>query len=219
MSINTEEYWTLLIGLVSFGCVCGVSYFGVSMPAVPGWNRAPAAGLVASNIIGYAVLIVYTIAASILAQFSMGRLSVANVVDEESASSTTTRVGIVAYLVLILITVASSIVGANIQLHNWGLGVSIWCILGGMLVRNCFRVDEHFATVPKMEFYIKISIVLLAIDLHQVKYVGLYGLVVAFAETIVTMLIIYGLARALKFDFKNAIVMAGASQYVDLPPL
>lgn len=192
-SLNTEEYWSLFIGLLTFGLVYIATYFNIPIPSVNLWNNSPRFST--AILIGYLVLIIYTLLILTITQLILGKIAHWQ------------------YLIILAISILASLAGSNLTLHSWGLGSSVWCILGGILLRNCVKNSKDiFDGVAKMEFLIKISIVLLAIDLNDIRYVGGYGIIVAWGETIFTIFCILIIGKILKFNNnENIMISCGTS--------
>lgn len=68
----------------------------------------------------------------------------------------------------------------------------VWCIIIGIMYKNsigrCFKINKSLLS---LEFFIKISIVLLAINLRNVLVGGAKVLVVAWVETIILFITVY----------------------------
>ena len=67
------------------------------------------------------------------------------------------------------------IVGGWSVFHNNGIGASVWCIVLGAVLRNILPAFEEYykkTQAYSVEFFIQISLVLLAVDMNQVAQTG-----------------------------------------------
>lgn len=90
-----------------------------------------------------------------------------------------------------------SLIGSFRTLFNIGMGTAIWCIFFGVIFRLLSKDATGFMPLGNsiiifnfiskllntLEFYIKISIVLLAVNLKDVLIVGAKALIVGWVET------------------------------------
>lgn len=123
--------------------------------------------------------------------------------------------GIVFYIAAMFFVFISQLIGAQCYLRRNGFGAAVWCIVFGVLARLCCTkekftyVDEH---ILGLDFFIKVGIVLLAVDLNTIGVSGAKGLVVAWAETCLLLLFVYFVAKCvLKNDAHALLVAAGLS--------
>jgi uncharacterized membrane protein YadS len=114
------------------------------------------------------------------------------------------------YVGLLLLTLQTNIIGNHQLLKSIGLGSSVWNIFFGLIIRNSPLVWFHDACHKKilsLEFLIKVSVVLLAIDLVVIKSIGFPGLAVAWGETIVIVLLIFAIGKyMLSMDTQEALI-------------
>ena len=123
--------------------------------------------------------------------------------------------GLVFYLLAMFFVFLSQLIGAHCNLRQNGFGAAVWCILFGALARLCCNearfkyVDER---IMGLDFFIKVGIVLLAVDLNTIGISGAKGLVVAWVETCVLLFFVYRVAKCvLKEDSHAMLVSAGLS--------
>lgn len=107
------------------------------------------------------------------------------------------------YPLVAALTILSKFLGAQTALHGSGLGAAVWAVILGSLVCNVAWWSERparwTATLDQglEEFWIKVGLVLLAIDLEAVVDLGYHGLVLAYAETTVVWLLTIVIGRVL----------------------
>jgi uncharacterized membrane protein YadS len=107
------------------------------------------------------------------------------------------------------------IFGANKALQSFGLGDSIWAIFVGAFITNLYvpfkeTLPEWFKSVITAEFYIKISVVLLAVDLSLFANIGYRGFMVTWIDTpFVTCITFLVGWRLLQMQKEDAVVSAG----------
>jgi len=115
------------------------------------------------------------------------------------------------YLFIFVLAVFCKVLGSNSNMRDYGFGDSFWAIILGLVFGNIARslFKMEFLTVLNLEFFIKIGIVLLAMDATQFVEVGPKGLVVAWVETVIILLGIQGFGiYVLKMDRTEAVVTA-----------
>lgn len=116
-----------------------------------------------------------------------------------------------AYCVVMVIAVVARAIGYYKDLANSGLSASLWAILIGILCRY-LGLNLKDKGIFSGEFFVKIGVTLLAMDFTSIVTIGLPGLGVAWADTLIVLTI--GIFIAVKisgFDLKDAIVIAGAT--------
>lgn len=114
------------------------------------------------------------------------------------------------YLLILMLVFTSNIVGNNVYLRSNGFGASIWCIIFGAIFRMLYKkTNEKIKSVMSLEFFIKVAIVLLAINLSEIVIVGWKGLIVAWVETVLLLLFVYQIGvKILKMDSIEALIVA-----------
>lgn len=93
------------------------------------------------------------------------------------------------YVLVFSLTLISKIIGGYLPLKNIGFGTSIWCIIIGCIFRLIH--NKVLKGVMSLEFFIKIAIVLLAIDIQEIANVGPKGIVIAWVETTIILTFVY----------------------------
>lgn len=188
--LNTENNWAIYMGFSWYGCIVLSTYFDIVPGHLYKWSGGDLMRTItAVNIMGLLLIISYTF---ICLSIIHDALSV--------------HMNRIKYLILCLIIVLSQILGTYQTLFNIGLGTSIWCILFGM----GFRMLTNGEGFLPLDFYIKVSIILLAVNLKKVLFIGAKGLVVAWAETSFTLFTVFLFGYyVLKMIPEEAITVAG----------
>jgi uncharacterized integral membrane protein (TIGR00698 family) len=115
------------------------------------------------------------------------------------------------YVLVFSLTLISKIIGGYLPLKNIGFGTSIWCIIIGCIFRLIH--NKVLKGVMSLEFFIKIAIVLLAIDIQEIANVGPKGIVIAWVETTIVLTFVYfiGIYAFAMDKVKSLLVSAGLS--------
>lgn len=114
------------------------------------------------------------------------------------------------YLAVFCIAAVAQSIGLYEPLARSGLSASFWGITIGIALRYFGMTPS-----PKMlsgEFFVKIGVTLMAVDVGSIVAIGLPGLVVAWLDT--SIVIVCGVlfaTRCLNMDLKDSIVVAGAT--------
>jgi uncharacterized membrane protein YadS len=174
---NTEDYWTVWVGFAWFvaAAVCGVVDLDVA--GIHPWHNATdlAASFTALNTAGLALIYFATLATMYVVHKAMER-------DD----------ALWQYAVVLTLVVGCKIIGAFHVLDSIGLGAAVWCIVAGIIFRNLLGdAFAVFKPIYSLEFFIKISIVLLALNFKEIAIDGAKGLVVAWVETILLLATVY----------------------------
>lgn len=104
-------------------------------------------------------------------------------------SCTHKKLSFLQYFIVFCIMFASKIIGTNETLRSNGFGTSFWCITIGCFIRTTCRDLDNYTL--SMEFFIKVSIVLFAIDIQKIAELGPRGLVIGWIETSVVLIFVY----------------------------
>jgi uncharacterized membrane protein YadS len=188
---NTEEYWPVWIGLFWFPLAILFTWAKMNMFQIQPWSSYHDWN--AENILVVDIMMLTFITIAIVHK-AMGK-------DQAFGP----------YFVLLLLTVLSKWLGSYIPFHQIGLGDSVWAIFLGCLVNMPRKTRNWFqGRLLSMEFFIKIGIVLLAIDITQWAKIGWQGLILAWVETILVILISYGFGKCLKIATDECIVTSCA---------
>ncbi|MEM5329778.1 putative sulfate exporter family transporter [Paraburkholderia sp. JHI2823] len=99
--------------------------------------------------------------------------------------------------------------GAWTQASHYNLEPPLIALALGLVVSNVFKVPARFAAALRVEFYIKVGIVLLgaALPLTLIVWAGPVAIAQASIVSLTTFFVIYGVARALKIDQRFAAVL------------
>jgi uncharacterized membrane protein YadS len=121
---------------------------------------------------------------------------------------------IVGYFTIFATAVFAKILGAQYDLHRFGLGDSVWAILVGALISNfVFSFVETpgwLSSVTFTEFYIKVSVVLLAVDLVLFGDVGYRGLIVTWVDTPIVLGVTFIIGKfLLRMTNEESVISAG----------
>ncbi|MEX3843503.1 YeiH family protein [Paraburkholderia sp. BR10882] len=196
---GTEDWWAVAIGLFVIAIAYGLFASGGSIKSLavaPGrWNDfdelarnlAAHAGAYVALFVGFAAVFSVAIAALGLpvAQFIRG------------------------FFVLFVVSAAIFIVGAWAQATRYNLEPPLIALALGLIVSNIFTVPAWLAPALRVEFYIKVGIVLLGatLPLTLIVWAGPVAVGQATIVSLVTFFVIYGTARALKIDQRFAAVL------------
>lgn len=189
---NTEEYWTLWIGLCWYIGTILITLWKVPIAHITVWNGVNIVNsLRPGNIAGIALMGCFTIVTLMVVHHCVCK-----------------GLSFPEYVVVIVIVVLCKIIGNYEPLHDIGFGDSIWCIIIGMIYRNTIgKLIQINKCMLSLDFFIKVSIVLLAINLQQVAVAGAKGLVVAWLETLVLIVIVYYIGiKLLKISPEQSII-------------
>lgn len=189
---NTEEYWTLWIGLCWYMGVVLVTGWGVDISRIMPWNGTDISkSFQPSNVGGITLMGFLTVASLIIVHYCVNKV-----------------ISFSEYFAIIMIVILCKIVGNYVPLHNAGFGDSVWCIVIGMFCRNTLgRIVPINKSVLSLDFFIKVSIVLLAINLQQVVVAGAKGLVVSWIETSILFLTVYFIGtKLIKINSEQSVI-------------
>ncbi len=181
---NTEDIWPIWIGAAWFAMVTGLTFWGAAIARVSIWTPASLLGanLTHSNVGGLCLIVSATLATLYVAH----------------GCARGEHAPLWQYAVICTLVLICMFIGTLAPLSKVGLGAPIWCIMAGILLRNVPHLwrrsvgqETLFGHTFSLDFFIKVSICLLAIDLRQAPMLGARGLLVAWVETILLILIVY----------------------------
>jgi uncharacterized membrane protein YadS len=114
------------------------------------------------------------------------------------------------YFIVLCIVIAAKIIGTNKTLKSLGLGTSFWCIIIGCVIRTLFRdFGQDLKHIMSMEFFIKIGIVLFAIDVQKISELGPKGIVIGWIETSLLLVFVYVIgAYVLRIDHVRSLLIS-----------
>lgn len=146
--LNTEDYWTLGIGLFWYPVIVGLTLWGLEISHIHPWRGADILdNFSATNLGGLALRVSATFGSLYLCHSCMGKPQALG-----------------QYCPLFFLAIISDFVGHLVPLRNVGFGASIWCIVFGMIYGN--TIMRYFKKKTfGLEYFIKISITLLAIGI------------------------------------------------------
>ena len=102
---------------------------------------------------------------------------------------------------MFILAVAGKVIGGQATMKQAGLGATVWTLVLGMLLSNVvarFTSIQVILPAAKLaEFFIKIGLVLLAIELSTLGQYGVAGLLVAWCVTPVCVAVIYSIGTRL----------------------
>lgn len=201
-SCNNENNWTLILGLFWFTLIIAVSAAGLSVGHIRHWTGGDiVASITSVNIMSILLLMTLSIVSLAIAH---------RVLDKEF--------NVYKYCTFTLLVVVCETVGSFQILFVNGFGPSLWCIVVGILYRMLSNICANSSSSSRnnssgffsLDFYIKISIILLAIDLNVFLAVGPKSLVVGWAETSAVFVLITVISYLIfRIDINASFVLSG----------
>jgi uncharacterized integral membrane protein (TIGR00698 family) len=200
---TSPDWWSLWIGLFTFllgiilvFCVPyeqGSDRVKYVIPQPMKWSTNPLDAWDVYNIVGTILLLLVFCAMYLVSCKFMGKLIVVQGGGSggytSTTTTTTTRTYIIGFATMATLATISFWIGSNEWCDEHGLGYAIWAIVLGMFVTNCCAplirggtnmVDDTLSNAAKDgEFFIKCSLVLLAVQLDELVKVGVPGIAVA----------------------------------------
>lgn len=190
--LGTEDWWAVAIGL--FVIVVAYVLFA-SGSSIKGIAVAPArwadlghlTGDLAKHAAGYIALF---IAFAVVFSVAIAALGLP------------VRQFVPGFLVVFVVSAAIFIVGAWTQASSYNLEPPLIALALGLIVSNLFTVPAWLAPALRVEFYIKVGIVLLGatLPLTLIEWAGPVAIGQASIVSLVTFFVIYAVARALAID-------------------
>lgn len=192
--LNTEDYWSLGFGLFWF---CVLVTIRVSTDIGPTdlvtWKADNEFVQQMNTNIAITLLCI------------IGLLTISLIICHRSLGK---RISVFNYFIIISIVIASKIVGTFFPLKSNGFGTSFWCIVFGCFYRFILG-DSLLQNVMSMEFFIKVGIVLFAIDIQNLVNLGPKAIIIAWIETSLLLIFVYFLGtRLLKLDTKLCLLIS-----------
>jgi uncharacterized membrane protein YadS len=193
-ALNTEEYWSTWIGIFCFCILITVrACANVGPIDLVSWTLDKEF----SDQININFLI------SLLCIISLIVISL--IVCHKALDK---RIDFFNYFTIIGLVIISKIIGTFSILKSNGLGTSFLCIVFGCLYRLCLG-DGLLNDIMSMEFFIKISIVLFAIDIQNIVTFGPKAIVVAWIDTIILLMIVYFIgSKLLQLDNRISLLIS-----------
>lgn len=190
-ALNTENNWALMLGLFWYAIVLACTAAGLDSGHMFKWHSGDILGSFSLlNIVSLLLMMSFTI---------ISLLIVHRMLDKP--------LNIYKYLTTCVIIFGGEVIGTFDVLYNVGMGTAIWCIIFGIIFRLLVKDTSGFLS---MDFYIKVSVVLLAVDMTTVGAIGPKGLVVGWVETsvIFILVILFGIF-VVKSSSAESMVVSG----------
>ena len=190
-SLNTENNWALVLGLIWYAIILGCTAAGLNSGRMFKWHSN---NIIESftllNIVSLLLMMSFTIISLMIVHKMLNK-----------------PLNIYKYLITCAIIFVCEIIGTFDVLYNAGMGTAIWCIIFGIIFRLFIKDTSGFLG---LDFYIKVSVVLLAVDMTTVGAIGPKGLVVGWVETSIVFIstILFGV-YATKIVPSESIVVSG----------
>lgn len=189
-ALNTENSWALIIGLTWYPAIVLISHYNLTPGHLYHWKNGDIVQtFTADNVMSFLLMMSFTIICIWVVHDQLG-----------------IEMAMYKHFILCAIVFVCSTIGSFDVLFDLGLGTAIWCIIFGLIFRMMFSDPVGFMPA---EFYIKISIVLLAVNLGDIILIGVKAFVVAWVETICVLGISFVLGRyILRLNSDTAIMTA-----------
>jgi uncharacterized membrane protein YadS len=203
--LKSDDWWSVYIGFLIFALIVPlILKLHMTMPIFTGWKDNPLMSFDGNTIMKLLVFQYVTVALLGFGFKCMGKSGV--------------NAGFVTgFSFVFWLAVLAKIVGQNIMLKRGGLGDSVWAILIGAFITNTFyftrdSLPNWLKSVVVTEFYIKISVVLLVVDLSLFKMIGLQGLITTWIDTPIVLLIMFISGIFIfRLSRDEAIILAGGT--------
>lgn len=188
---NVEDYWTIILGFFFYFIIVVTTHFDWTVAHIFPWSHRKdlVSTVTPVNIAGIGLII-----ASIIAALHVNHRCL-DYTKKKARSDGLIRYGFIGVLVLI-----AKFIGANKKLHDVGVGDAVWAIVFGCILRTLLSAisgDEYakswLTDLFNFEFFIKVSIVLLAVNFRSVASVGARGLAVAWGDTLFVLVTMFAL--------------------------
>lgn len=195
---NTEDYWSIWIGFGWFLIIIGTTYANLKTARVFEWKdwESLVVSLSYDNLSGLLLIFSGIMFCLYLIQSCM---------DKKNSTPQ--------YFILNIVVFGSKFIGGFHYFKLAGIGDSVWAIIIGVIIRLMFkdRCRKYFSTCLSMEFFIKASIVLLAINIKEIAHHGLRGMIVSWVETITLLIIFYFIGtKILVMPSDESLITTGA---------
>ncbi|CAO3598560.1 unnamed protein product [Absidia cylindrospora] len=204
---NTEEWMACWIGFILFGGVTGAVLRGIPAPVFEQWQHNPF--MTFANVGNYGLIVLF---------FVMGGLLWLAMALYQPTYWQLLPIG---YAVVFFVALISNMLASNAVLHSASLGASIWAIILGCVLRNLvgyLQKDNNQPIPPwlkiaqQTELYIAISLVLLCIDISELKPLAPRALFVSWIDTPTLFMAVAFIGwRWLDIDKQTSIIMSGAT--------
>lgn len=199
--VSSDDWWAVWVGLCFLGVAIGMSHV-TSTPDLDAWSthpweafNSPSAALIwiVLPLIGSATAVSFWVRGKSLDGFMLS------------------------FLLMAALTVLSKFLGSQKTMHASGMGAAEWAVLFGALISNvvfCGVKPPRFKAMLESgveEYWIKVGLVLLAIDFQSVVRLGYHGFLLAWGETSIVLIVTYFFGTlVMKIDWKVAFITAAA---------
>jgi uncharacterized membrane protein YadS len=196
---GTEDWWAVGIGLlaivVAYGLFASSNSIKWLAVAPAKWSSlSQLSGDIASHASGYVALF---IAFAIVFSVAIGALGL--------------PIGqfLAGFLVVFVVSAVIFAAGAWTQASTYNLEPPLIALAFGLVVSNLFTLPAWLVPALRVEFYIKVGIVLLGatLPLTLIVWAGPVAIGQATIVSLITFFVIYGVARALSIDKRFAAVL------------
>lgn len=181
---NKEDYWPIWIGMIWYIIMIISTFYGLNTAKIHEWDSWTTLKHSFSyyNIGGLLLIISGIVISMYFLHICLKKKEM-----------------LWQYLILNLIVILVKIIGSITSLKSIGIGDSIWAIVFGIIFRTFFSniYIKYFKNTMSLEFFIKVSIVLLTINVKQILKVGPMGIIVSWGETIVLIILFYFIGKHL----------------------
>jgi len=203
---NTEEWWSVWIGFLTFVfCTCCVSQ-QVSPPTFGRWESNPWNAFDANGWYEFGILIVFVGIGFFVA------LSLYCIMRNQTKKFPL-RSFLFGYSVFFGLVVISKFLAAQANIKSAGVGDSIWAIAFGICLTNCFgRVPDWLKITMQTELYIAVSLVLLCVDFSLLLPILPKTLLVCYIDVPILFVVFSWLGwKWLRVDLESSLIMSGAA--------
>jgi uncharacterized integral membrane protein (TIGR00698 family) len=200
--VKGEDWWSVYVGFAMFIiAVPIITQTSILTPVFSEWTNNPFTALTSEMFVKICILGAVMTVSVLVALRIMNKKPI-------------TAASIVGFVMIMAIAVFSKLLGAQKDLHRFGLGDSVWAIFIGAILSNILfnfiEVPKWLSSVHFTEFYIKISVVLLAVDLVLFGEVGYRGVIVTWVDTPIVLGITFFIGRyLLKMTSEESVISAG----------
>lgn len=212
---TSADWWSLWLGLISFAAAFAITYSvqfesgsvrsNFVIPIPMDWARNPLDAWDFYNLGGAGILLfAFLLPLYLLSRYCMGKLESRSILMDY----------IDGFFVLSVLAVLALWAGANAWCKENGIGYAVFAILLGMLVGNTCTPKWLERTAGDGEFFIKCSLVLLAVQYTVLVGVGGPALAIAWVGSPLAVLLSFFLIRAvLDIDASLAVLVSMGSAW------
>lgn len=213
------DWWSLWIGLATFSLgvilLFAVPYdFGDTrvkyvVPQPMKWESNPFDAFDAYNVVGIPILLSILGCFYLVSLYAMGKLTTTDGDKQQDSFSTRSKTYLSGYAFMCFLATLAFWFGRNEWASEHGLGYAVFAIVLGMLVSNSTLADKMpwlERAAKDGEYFIKCSLVLLAVELDVLVRVGGPGMLVAWIGSPIA--IVAGFVVGMKlFGCKDSLAM------------